>query len=663
MCAVIALSVAGCKGDTPVVDPVNPVGEKPEISVQQMDLTANSFTFEISTNVAGELGYAVVAEGYNAPSINDLFAANSVQVDDVEVITVEGLNDNTEYTLYVIFRAAADGLLSDPKTLKFTTPDDGVDNPVSIDNVTFDTITFTINIAGSYVFQCIDKAYIEYSNITIEEYITMPGIGIPSSGLQTVNWYDGGAYGSYEMRVREDSDYYVVAAIANGQTVVGDIYVVETRTPKRPTSTAGLTTELLDVTSTSVNIKTTPDSSVVEYYVLVRDKAWSDSIISGYGESMLATLVMSPSAGSWHLTAANEAVWSGLSPKTEYVCHIVVKDNLGAQSLSLVNFETLEATAAAPVVEASLTTDADAPHNKLNINIFSENAASVRVAFNAKADIDEQRANGLSDSAIVESYGMNLSAEQVEAVRTTGLSLKMEDLFPEVEYEAVVGVLNAERTETVVAAVKTTSAKALPTRVESDLFTTLLGEWEVSYSLIQYNMQSVEIKGEKVTIAQGVDAKTNALYRDHNRLVIVGWPFSVSAQGIYEPIPHYSPADLMDASSYWKNNPALAYRDYGPKIFLEIGAGDVVSVPSERGEYFYNWSTDGTFYFFGCDYYNQFTAPASFPVTVMDGGDTLVIGASEPCEEFGYGVYRPSVFRDSSMWSVATSDIVLKRVK
>ena len=73
-----------------------------------------------------------------------------------------------------------------------------------------------------------------------------------------------------------------------------------------------------------MNIKTTPDNSVVEYYVLVRDKMWSDSIVAGYGESMLATLVMSPSAGSWQLTAANEAVWSGLSPKTEYVCHIVV---------------------------------------------------------------------------------------------------------------------------------------------------------------------------------------------------------------------------------------------------------------------------------------------------------------------------------------------------
>ena len=286
MFAVIALAVAGCKGDTPNVEPVKPVGEKPEISVREMDLTTNSFTFEVSANVAGEAGYAVVAEGYKAPSINDLFAVNSAQVEDVEVITVEGLNDNTNYTLYIVFRAAADGSLSDPQTLKFTTLDDGVENPISIDNVTFDTITFTINIAGSYLFQCIDKAYIEYSNITIEEYITMQGIGIPASGPQTVDWYDGGIYGNYEMRVREDSDYYVVAAIANGQTVVGDIYVVETRTPKRPTSTAGLTTELLDITSTSVNIKTTPDNSVVEYYVLVRDKMWSDSIVAGYDDLM-----------------------------------------------------------------------------------------------------------------------------------------------------------------------------------------------------------------------------------------------------------------------------------------------------------------------------------------------------------------------------------------
>lgn len=666
------LFVVGCNPDTPPVnDPGNGGGnddpqptptEKPEITLAQTELTFESFTFEVTTTVAGELGYAVVAEGYDAPKIDELYSLNSAEVKDKATITISDLNDNTNYTLYAVLRAGDQQ--SAPKTLKFTTPDDGVDNPIVIHSATYDTISFSINIAGSYVFQCIDKAYLEYNNLTPEEYISMVGIGIASKGEITVDWVDGGTYGSYNMNVREDSDYYVIAAIADGQTVVGDIFYKTTRTPKRPVSTAGLTTELTDITSTSVNIKTVPDSSVVDYYILVRDKEWSDSIVAGYGESMLATLVTYPSAGSWQLTGTNEAVWSGLEPSTEYICHIVVNDNKGAQALSLVPFTTLEANEAAPTVEASLTADQEYGYCTLNLNLYSAEAATVKFAFNTKADVDAERNNGLSDSQIAEMYGMSLSAEQVAAIKTTGLTLKQEDLFPEVEYVALISVKNAEKTETMKVTSATTPAKPVPARVESDLFTSLLGEWEVSYSLVQFNSKEVSIYNAKVTIAQGADDASANYYRSHNRLVIQGWPFNVEADGTHSPMPYYSPADLKEASGYWANNPQLALRDFGPKVFLEIGEGGVVTMPSSRGEYFYNWASDGTFYFFGADIQNGFTAPATFPVTVSADGNTITIGACQSGEEFGYGIYRPAVFRyGTEPWALATTDIVLKRVK
>ena len=659
--------VVGCNPDTPEQDqpgpgndPVNT--EKPELTLAQTELTFDSFTFEVTTTVAGELGYAVVAEGYDAPKIDQLYSLNSVEVKDKATITVTDLNDNTNYTLYAVLRAGE--AQSTPKTLKFTTPDDGVDNPIVIHSTTYDTISFSINIPGSYVFQCIDKAYLEYNNLTPEEYISMTGIGITSKGEITVDWVDGGTYGSYNMNVREDSDYYVIAAIAEGQTVVGDIFYKTTRTPKRPVSTAGLTTELTEITSTSVNIKTVPDSSVVDYYILVRDKAWSDSIVAGYGESMLATLVAYPSAGSWQLTGANEAVWSGLEPSTEYICHILVNDNKGAQALSLVPFTTLEPSSTAPVVEASLTAAQENGYCTLNLNLYSADAATVKFAFNTKADVDAERKNGYSDEQIADMFGMALSAEQVEAIRTTGLTLKQEDLFPEVEYVALISVKNAEKLETLKVTSATTPAKPVPARVESDLFTSLLGEWEVSYSLVQFNSKEVSIYNAKVTIAQGADDASADYYRSHNRLVIQGWPFNVEADGTHKPMPYYSPADLKDASSYWANNPQLALRDFGPKVFLEIGEGGVVTMPSSRGEYFYNWSPDGTFYFFGADIQNGFTAPATFPVTVSADGNTITIGACQSGEEFGYGIYRPAVFRyGTEPWALATTDIVLKRVK
>ena len=669
LCATILgiLSLVGCTDDTTTPQtPSGGDGVTPEITLSEVSTTPASITFEVTTNVTGTIGYAVAPEGYKAPNADTWFTANSAEVSGTQQITLSGLNDDTNYTLYVILRAKDSGKLSAPKTLKFSTPDDGVANPITVFNTTYTTITFSIDIQGSYVYQCIDKAYLNFNNLTIEEYIQTPGIGINAQGPIEIEWVDGQEFGAYVMHVREDSEYYVVAAITNGQDITNQIYYRETRTPKRPQSSAGLTTELTDITATSVNIKTTPDSSVASYYVLVRDKAWSDGIVAGYGESMLATLVKYPTAGSWVLTGANEAVWGGLMPETEYICHVLVVDNKGAEALSLIPFTTSEATSTPPTVEASLTLGTSDSHEALYLNLYSEQAHTVRVAFNTLADVDELRNTNYTDSDIANNdmYSIPLSAEQVAAIKSTGLSLKQEDLFPGVEYVAIVSVKNAEQKETIKVMANTTTAKPVPARVESALFTSLLGEWEVSYPLVQFNSVEVNITNAKVTIAAGADNETADYYRSHNRLVVQGWPFNVEADGTHAPMPYYSPADLKETSAYWRDFPALALRDFGPKIFFEIAEGDVITVPSSRSEYLYNWGIDGTFYFYGADLENEFTAPASFPVTISEDGNTLTIGVCNSGAEFGYGNYRPSVFRyGTEAWALATGDIVLKRVK
>ncbi|MBQ5783788.1 MAG: biotin/lipoyl-binding protein [Bacteroidales bacterium] len=268
----------------------------------------------------------------------------------------------------------------------------------------------------------------------------------------------------------------------------------------------------------------------------------------------------------------------------------------------------------------------------------------------AEASLNSSKAQYLQQKA-------NLAQAELDHKRNT--VLYNQKAISQSEYEKSLTQL-----EIVVSVVGTTPAKPVPTRIESDLFTSLLGEWEVSYSLIQFNNVEVGIKGAKVTIAAGTDDNSAEYYRSYNRLVIQGWPFNVWGDGTHEPMPYYSPADLKDASSYWANNPQLAERDCGPKIFLEIGKGGVVTVPSSKYEYFYNWSEDGEMNFFGADIQNGWTAPATFPVTISEDGNTITIGACHSGEEFGYGIYRPAVFRyGTEPWALATSDIVLKRVK
>ena len=659
------LCAVGCQKGPDGPDPKPNPGTKPEISLTAGEVTYNSFTFEVSTNVAGDLGFAVVAEGAKNPTIDEIFSRNTKSVESSATITVEGLNDNTTYTLFAILRATNGGTLSEPQKISFTTPDDGKVNPITIDNVGYNEATFTINLPGKLLFQCIDKASLEYYGQSPEAYIQTAGIGIPDDGPLTVEWIDGSNYGNYQMRMREDSEYYVIAANCDSNNnITGQIFTQEFKTLRKPTSEAGITTNLMEIGSTSVTIMTEPDSTVSEYYVYVRDKVWSDGIVSGYGESMLQTLVKNPSAGSWHLTDDNYDTWGGLTPETVYYCHIVVIDNKGAEALTRIEFTTTSKQLAAPTVELSVTEDNVNPHNTLYLNIRSDIAASVKVVFRPTADVHEKRVEGFEDQYIVNNFGTEVSTVDIDAINNTGLSIKMEDLWPEVEYTAMVVVKNAEHTETFKATTYSTPKQAAAPRVESSLFTSLLGEWEMTYTLIQENGITATVS-DVVTIAQGVDAKTEADYRDQNRLVILGFPFIVSAQGVYSALPVYSPADLLDArANYYAKGKNLIYRDYGPKIFIEIAEGDVLTIPSSKGEYLYNWDAVGYLNFFGCDYDNQFTAPATFPVTLTDNGDTLTIGAYQSGEEFGYGLYRPSVFlNDYQLKACATTDIVLKRVK
>ena len=65
---VSALFVVGCGPETPdtpnepIPDDPIPGGVTPEITLAEVEVTFDSFTFEVTSNVEGELGYAVVAD-------------------------------------------------------------------------------------------------------------------------------------------------------------------------------------------------------------------------------------------------------------------------------------------------------------------------------------------------------------------------------------------------------------------------------------------------------------------------------------------------------------------------------------------------------------------------------------------------------------------------
>ena len=314
------------------------------------------------------------------------------------------------------------------------------------------------------------------------------------------------------MRMRAGSEYYVIAVQCDDTlptpNIIGEIYLKSFSTPHKPTTTAGVTTEITNVDSTSVTIKTTPDSDVAQYYVYVDSASQLHMIMDDYGMDLFLSTVLKQVVtygNGWTLTAANEATWGGLTPNFEYSIALIVEDKKGAMNASLIDFTTGDKSMAPPTIDLSISEAAENPHSNLVLNIYSENAESGKIVFRSTVEVNERRYDN-SDETIVNNWGTPLNAEQIEAIKTTGLSLTMSDLWPEVEYTALVLLYNKEKVSTLEATTYTTPAQAAAPRVESDLFTSLLGEWTMTYTLVQENGVQATVS-EVVTIAQGVDSK------------------------------------------------------------------------------------------------------------------------------------------------------------
>ena len=594
-----------------------------------------------------------------AEYINDNSTITYTQNFDYEELT--GFDFST-HDNYVLASVGIDtyGIPSEVRRATFS----GISDVLSVYDVTQNSFSFDINIEGDYLFFPIAKAELNIYGVNATEYLEQ--FGIPGVGPKSYTWIDGSYYNSvYPMSIKPDREYILSAVELDGDNNIIDnlTYTLEFRTPPTATSEAGVQTVYSDITSTSVKIKTTPDSSIKHYYVYVRDKSWFDSIISGYGESMLMTLIKYPSAGSWYLSGDNTDTWSGLTPSTEYCIGVLAVDNNDAEKLEILNFTTGESSGLMPEVNAVLTPHSTKGHNTMVLSINAENVAALYYAFTADADVKEALNNGYSVAELAKIRGVQLSGEEIAMLTSgNGFSVEFENLWRSTDYTCLVCALTAEQIETSVSITATTEPEPVPTRVESDLFESLVGEWEISYEFMDYNDQEQVIEGAVVKIVAGVDNESTQEYRSLNRLVILDYPFQADWE--VNPIPSYLPEDLFNYA-YWNENKSLAYRDYGPKIFLEIDANENITIPTALNYSFYGWGND-VMQFYGCDYDNYMTAPASFPVTLSDDGNTLTIKAHVSGAEFNNGVYRPAVFMKQSngdkMWNAAISDIVLRRV-
>lgn len=530
--------------------------------------------------------------------------------------------------------------------------------------------SFTFRIKGGnnyYKFEPVEKvAYEMYGGSSPEAYLAQ--FGIRGYGDMDYEWVDGDVYdGYYEISVAPDRDYIIFAAICDADyNITGPVSRIDFRTEPNPVSDKKIAITLSEVKSTSVRIEATPDAGISQYYIYAREKDWYDGILGDYGESMLISLIKHAyeTGLAKRYSGASSEVWEGLHPSTEYTVGAVgIESNTGAEMLITEQFTTAASSGAKPKLDMSITASPDMSYASANLTIKSDIAYLIRYAFMPTGDAQYMYLKkGKTYDDIISSVGTDLTVDEVAMANAGGFSVQFEDLWPETEYTCIVSVRSNElETVTKYATVTMTAEPVLP-RVESDLFDVLPGKWLLSYDAIKSNGDPYRVENVEVEIAASPDAASADKYRGQNKLVVLGYQFF--SDYATNPIPYYSPEDLMEVSGYWKDYKSLAYRDYGPKFCLQIAQDGTVSVPTSLSAPLYDWDVS-TVMFVGVDWGNKWTAPAAFPVEISADRKTITIKECKAGPEFNNGTYRPGVFMNgvTSMLNAASSDIVLRRVE
>lgn len=527
------------------------------------------------------------------------------------------------------------------------------DDMISVTDVGKDRFTFSIKTDGQpYRFVAVEQAM--FGTYTPEDFLA--SFGYTAQTDYTYEWVDGQTYNGEPISVKPGVGYAVLAATCDAEgNITGDLHRVDFETLPEQTAQGTVSLTLSDVTKSSVRIKAVPLEGISRYIVYVRDKAWADNIISSYGEGMLTSVVerAAETGLAKSYTAESDEVWSGLVPSTEYYCLVVAQDNEGGKKLEKQDFTTAEGTGEGPEVTVGLDKSADKPYETATMTVRSKDAYLIRYVVMPTADVDERLSKGKTADDIISEEGTDLNIDEVALANTPeGFEINVENLWPETEYTAIVSARNTERITTTETAKVMLDAVPSPRRVESDLFDVLPGKWEMTYTFLDDEGKELT-KTFEVEVAAGVDEHSAQEYRRLNRLVITGYQFAE------EDIPYYSP-DYLKQYGYWANNPSLMYRDYGPKIFLEIGEGDKVTVPTARNTPLAGYSNEWNF--IGMDYDNRKIAAVAFPVTVSDDRNTLTIKEYDASQNMSFGVYRPAVMvKQTQMWNVAVTDIVMTR--
>lgn len=400
------------------------------------------------------------------------------------------------------------------------------------------------------------------------------------------------------------------------------------------------------ITAFSAIVKITPKDTEAFYYAGVMPKtefeqygsvqAIADELIEYLGEVYPGMLYLFLQSDVAELEAAT-------GPETDYVAYAF---NWDADGTITDNMVTAEFSTPAGVKSSSkiVVEPENVTETTMDIRFTPDPAfEGYYIIFVETAAVDNYAAQYGEDALIT------LPRSQGDEVSGSGI-YPLTGLTPETSYTVLVFALDSKGGYFNARKDVKTLAEVVPKRVESELFTTLLGKWNGTQRFMDYDEKTQQNFENTTQFTVNIVSSIEDYDRDYRKFNQL-----VAKLDMYGGIPYYGIAALLE-HQFPK---AQAEAKFGPKILLTISEGDVISVDGQMRKLVYGWSQAGDSYLVSGNLSSQkMDTQNDLVVELSEDQNTLTIMSPEA---LGAGFYPSLVTPQGQPLVAGLSNIVLTR--
>lgn len=565
-----------------------PEPEQPTFNVTVNDVQRAQATFTITTTDAADYAYVVVEK--DADAVTDakaLFETGTVgQFEDgkAEITTTE-LEGDKEYMIYTAVRRINPYVYSNVEVTDLSTAIPYTDL-VTLNKVGTRTVDYHVEfpegadkvkhlVAKRHDFEDVKRLMSGLGEVTELGYLDTFGHVTTETIDHHAEDIEYNVMGDTYSHIHPGTPYLLLAGICNEKGRVTDedkFQMIEFETRKAPECPYDIEVSIT-TTSTSANIVVKPAPEITEYRIVIGtreefyydcsgDKVKERNLVIGYWND-------SKNSPKRVYKGNNEFNMSGLVPAKEHIVAIVGFDDLGREKYIYQEFVTGNPVGPKPELTVTeVEPEVIAPWSTKAFQVKTTYAAELRAGFFLKRSIDQLLNNGSTLASILVNNAPTCSADQVaQSMTEDGVVFETNDLQPMTEYVFAVYVRNEEYVNAVESIAFTT--EELP-KVGGAMRKNMPGKYIATTTVVDDDDNETTVSFP-VTITTGPDATASAQYDGQNRLVALGF-------GPAEEFPVKTPADLIAEGADTDD----AYRNYGPKWFIEFASDTECYVPKAR---------------------------------------------------------------------------------